>query len=462
MLLTLPLVLSWFSALVLALLDGRRYWVGVVAIGLQLAVLAALLALLTEVVQGGARELVTGGWPVGIGIRLRADLLGLLFAIVSTVVVLAALFYEVSHGVVSSNFPTLVLFLGVGLNGLFLTADIFNFYVFFEISMVSAFALASYGEERTEIRTAAIFAIVNLLGSTFLLISVAALYRVTGTLDMAGIASGLAEGKAPLVIAALLFTAFSLKLGLYPFHYWLPAVYRGARPAVTAILAGALANIGSYGLLRFGAEVLPSVLESAQPILLLLGAASILYGGVVAVGRQPAAEALAYSSIGQVGYILLALAMGGSAGFTAAVFYSVANALNKVALFLAVGLRGGMAAVVFAVGAFSVAGVPPSAGFWAKLVLFQASLSSESHWLPMLILAGGALSFIYMFQAYQRLFWIGNRPQPTGPPAAHGLVLALAGLIVVIGIWPEPLLILTQQAATGLTVAMTAKAEALP
>lgn len=450
MLLTVPLVASWCVAILLSLVDGRRRWIGRMAVVCQMLILGMLLWLLMEVEQSGVQHTVTGGWPAGIGIRLRGDLLGLLFASVSTAVLLAALLYEVSRGVVSRTFPALVLFLGTGLCGLFLTGDVFNFYVFFEISMVSAFALASYGERRAEIRTAAIFTMVNLLGSAFLLMSVAAINRLTGTLDMRQIASALADRDEPWIIVALLFAAFSLKLGLFPFHYWLPAVYRDARPAVAAILAGAVANIGSYGFLRFGVQVLFPVLESGQTVVLTMGTASMVYGGLLAVGRQPAAEVLAYSSISQVGYILMALGIGGSAGTTAAVFYSLINALNKAALFLGTGLRGGLAVTAFALAALSVAGVPPSVGFWAKLAIFRAALEQHNVWLPFVVLMGSGLSFVYMFQVFQRLFLTEEKQVYTSPASVNWLMAVLSGLILALGVFPDLLITLSGHATAQL------------
>lgn len=439
-LLVLPLVVSWFAALLCALLDGRRRTVGWLAVALAALLTASLFALLIQVLEQGAQSLIIGGWPEGIGIRLRADALGTLYAAVSLVVLTLALAFEVMSGVVSRTFPALALFLGVGLTGLFLTGDVFNFYVFFEIAMMAAFALASYGEQRAEIRAAAIFTIVNLLGSAFLLIAVAALYRITGTLDMVGIGLVELESRPSLLIATLIFIAFGLKLGLYPFHYWVPAVYQDTRPAVTAILAGALANIGSYGLLRFGGELLPGALAAAQIPLLLLGSLSILYGSLLAVSRRLPREVLAYSSIGQVGYILLALAVGGPVGYAAAVLYALLNALNKALLFLAAELRGPLVAAAFFVGALSTAGVPPAAGFFGKIELFRVGLDAGSAGLLLVVFAGSALSFVYMFQVYQYIFWQPKAPRPTSAGSLRWLALGLAGLVLLLGLVPEPLL----------------------
>lgn len=452
MIVALPLAILWFGALAIAVLDGTRKPVGYAAVGLLGAALATTVALGVDVYRDGPREMAIAGWQPGIGIALRADLLGMTFAVVSLIVLTTALWFEVSRDVKARIFPAFVMFMGLGLTGLFLTGDAFNFYVFFEISMVSAYVLASYGETPRQLRAALIFIVVNLLGSVLFLIGIAAMYHNTGWLDMERIAvlTPLIDQNPAILTATIVFVAFGIKLGLFPFHFWLPAVYTGTRPAVAAILAGALANIGSYGLIRFGADVFPRELGEGALVMLILGAVSIVYGGVQAIARHTPNEVLAYSTIGQVGYILIALSIGGEAGYAAAVLFAVINALNKTLLFLAASLRGWIAGATFAVGAFSVAGVPPAGGFFGKMAVFQVGIDDAKPWVVALIFAGGALSFIYMFQLYRARFWINEPADEATTPAALGLVVVIALVIVAIGVYPEPLLAISQQAASVL------------
>ncbi|MGH2562428.1 MAG: complex I subunit 5 family protein [Thermomicrobiales bacterium] len=465
MMLVLPLAIAWIGAVAIAILDGRRRWVGWLAVTCLAGSFGALVVLGVEVFDKGARQEVAGGWEPGVGIVLHADALGVVFAVLSIGVLLTALVFEVLGGVRSRSFPALILFMATGLTGLFLTGDIFNFYVFFEIAMISAYALTGYGEERRQWRAAAIFAIVNLLGSVLFLIAIAALYHLTGRLDMFGVgqrAQVVAENPA-IQVATLIFIAFGVKLGLFPFHFWLPAVYTSTRPAVAAILGGALANIGSYGLLRFGAGILPRELEFGAPALYALGAMSIIYGAMQAISRHSVSEVIAYSAIGQVGYIMLALAIGGQVGFTAAVLYAIVNSMNKTLLFLSENLRGWLVGAAFVVGAFSVAGVPPAAGFFGKAALFRAGIGEEnvggSVALVVLIFGGGLLSLVYMFQIYQARFWTKEAPAdattpaaagPTSPLARRVVVVALAVLVLAAGVWPEPLLTVSERAAQAL------------
>lgn len=443
----------WFLAVVLAVADGRRRWVGWTAVCGLLVSLAAVLYLGILVFRGGTLTMVAGGWAPGVGIVLRADALGVVFAGLSTFVILVSLVHEVMGGVTSRVFPSLTLFLATGLTGLFLTGDAFNFYVFFEVAMISAYALVGYGGGPRQTRAAFIFATVNLLGSVLFLIGVAALYQLTGTLQMAAIAEGISsESTVPAIsVAVIIFVAFGVKLGLFPFHFWLPTVYTGARPTVAAMLSGALANIGSYGLLRFGGEVMPRELELGSTALFVLGTASIIYGALQAISRRRSNEVIAYSSIGQVGYIMIALAVGGPVGYAAAVLYSVVNALNKTLLFLCCGLRGWTVGAVFVVAVFSVAGLPPAAGFLGKAALFRAAISEQSVALIALVFVGGALSFVYMFQIYQRAYWAATDDEAKPSRAdVRALGVFLAAVIVALGLWPEFLLAISARAAATL------------
>lgn len=459
MTLALALLIPWVTGVGLLLADGRRRVWGWVAVGGVLGNLAALVVLAVRVLPDGSERVVTGGWQGGVGIVLEADALGIAFALVSSLVVLAALVHEVLDGVRSRIFPALVVLLTTGLTGLFLTGDVFNFYVFFELAMIAAYVLTAYGDDRHQLGAALIFAVVNLVGSFLFLIAVAAMYHVTGTLSMEDIAVRMAdvEPNAAILIAVTFFVAFGTKLGLFPFHFWLPAVYAGTRPAVAAILSGALANIGAYGLLRFGAGLLPQELELGSTVLIVIGGASVIYGAVLAVSRRDPAEMLAYSAIGQAGYVLVALGIGGPIGLAAAVLYAILNALTKALLFLSAGLRGALVAGAFAVGALSLAGMPPAAGFLGKLQLFRSGLDSGSVALMVLLFVGGALSFVYAFQLYQHEFWRGRRRGVDGEAVVvsragvRAVSVALALLVLALGLWPEPLLSLSADAAAALT-----------
>ncbi len=466
-LIAVPLLLLWPGAIVLALLDGRRRGAGLLAVAILAAAFVMLAVLLGFVVARGPQEIVAGGWAPDVGIRLRVDALGAVFAVLSCGVLLASLLQAVITGIHARATPSLTLFMALGLTGLFVTGDIFSFYVFFELAMICAYALTAAGGGDRRVRAAFTFAVVNLLGSFLFLIGIGALYRATGTLEMAAVAEQAAtiDPNTGLLIAVTFFVAFGIKLGLFPFHFWLPSVYLAVAPHVAAMFAGALANIGTYGLLRFGGAILPGELALSSGALIVIGSLSIAYGALQAIARRDTREVLAYSSIGHAGYVLIGLGIGGPIGIGAAVIFSIANALNKTLLFLGSELRGRLAATAFLVGVLSVAGVPPTAGFFGKAALFDAGIDAGSIATVVLLFVGGALSFVYLFQLYQHDRWRPRaereREMPTGAatPGQRGVALVVAAVVVVLGVWPQPLLAIGEQAAAAITAAAPAKAE---
>ncbi len=457
MMLIAPLATFWIGGLLMSLADGRRRGIAVLAALLLGAGLVANLVLARAVLATGSQEMVAGNWPEGVGITLRADALGVAFALTASAVIFVAFCFEMAGGIESRSFPALSLFLAAGLTGLFLTGDAFNFYVFFEVAMISSYILAAYGEERRQLRAAVIFAVVNLLGSVLFLMGIVSLYHVTGTLDMARIAARIpvVEENPALIAGTLLFVALAVKLGIFPFHFWLPAVYTGVHASVAAMFSGALSIIGAYGLLRIGAGMLPRELDLSARVLVILGVASIIYGGLQSISRHEPSAVIAYSSIGQVGYILIAVAVGGQVGLTAAVLYTIINSANKTLLFLSGAQAGRYAGLAFAIGAFSVAGVPPALGFWGKTALFRATIEDGGESgrivLTAVVVLGGVLSLLYMFQSYGRTYWHASTAVANRPEAVRtGIVLVLALLVLISGFWPEPLLALSELAAATL------------
>jgi multicomponent Na+:H+ antiporter subunit D len=446
----LTLLIVWIGGAAAALVDGRRRWVGVAATLVLLAALALMITVAQEVSARGHVETITGGWPPEIGIRLRVDRLSVILALSSISILLVSLLYQVAAGVTHRVVPAATLFLATGLTGLFWTADVFNFYVFFEISMAASFVLVGQGEEPQELGAAFIFMAVNLLGSTLFLVAVAAIYYVAGTLDMAavgGIARTLPTQENAL-IGSLVLAAFGMKLGIFPFHMWVRAVYGRAHPAVAAVLSGALATIGSYGVLRFGTVLFSRELAEAGELLILLGGASAIYGGCLAVSRVHAGEVLAYSSVAQVGFILIALGIGGRRGLSAAALFAVGNAMTKALLFLAAPLGGRVARAAFLVGALSLAGMPLTLGFVAKLALLEASVGAERPILTGVIVLASVLTLLYVFPLYQRLYWAAEA-RPRGVDLQQGLVAVLALIVVGLGVWADPVLSFTHHALSG-------------
>ncbi|HET7408609.1 MAG TPA: proton-conducting transporter membrane subunit [Paracoccaceae bacterium] len=434
-----PLLLCWLAAPFFLLLDGRRPAVSWAAAGLLGAVTALDIVLLAQMAWGDRPPLVTvtGGWPVGLGIRLRVDGLALFFGAVSAAVITAAMVHDRGPRARSAYLPALLLFMCAGLHGAFFTGDLFNFYVFFEVSVVTSFALAAYGYGRQEARAAFIYIAVNLLGSVIFLTGIAVVYHQTGMLDLMSLwqrGEGTWSGISHLG-AALLFCALSLKLGLFPLHYWVPVLYSNAHPAVAAVMSGALINIGSYGLLRIGMTAAEASRAAGSDLLLLIGSLAVLYGGILASQRVRLAEILAYASIAQAGYVVIGLGVGGIAGTAAALFAVLAGSIEKAAGFLSLESAGRWRTLSALAGAAGVAGLPVTLGFLTKVELFRAAWTSGAA--PGLFLALiGATGFLFVAMAR---FWGGLRRVPAPPAPSVGPPAVLAALTVGLGAAAAPL-----------------------
>lgn len=376
----LPLILCWIGGVALLPADGRRRGISYTAVVLLALVLVADLWFLLQM-PGEARpafETVTGGWPPGIGIRLYVDALSLFFGAVCAGVLVAVMQHEARVGPGSRHLPGLLLLMCTGLHGAFFTGDLFNFYVFFELAVVSSFVLAIYGYGRAESRGAFIYMTVNLLGSVIFPVGVTGIYLSAGTLDLALLAESMRAREAPILLSgALLLTALSLKLGLFPFHGWVPVIYSHARPPIAAALAGALVNIGAYGLLRIGLSVFPDSVAAAQWLLLLLGGTAMVYGAILALARREPAELAAYLAIIQAGYVMLGFGLGTYAAVAAVLLVVLTGSLDKTMMFLALDVRGRSRQYAAFIAAISIAGLPLTLGFVAKVQLFHAGVGPQ-------------------------------------------------------------------------------------
>jgi multicomponent Na+:H+ antiporter subunit D len=371
--------------------------------------------------------------------------------------------------------------------------------------MASYVFVAFYGGAK---HTAAAFRylVPNVLGSAFLLFGIGGLYATTGTLNMAEMARRLADPAAHgvdagpvLGLSVLLLAAFALKAGLVPFQFWVPSAYRAAPLPVAAMLAGATKKVGMYAIVRLYFTVLAdanvsidapwlpgdSALAFLAPILLAMGVASILLGGVGAVTRDTVDEILAYSSIGQVGFIAIPVAMAAAAesesvrrvGVAAGLVYAIHHALAKGLLFLSAStLRsttgttslselGGFSrqspvfAGAFLVGSLSLVGVPPLTGFFGKFLVLEVAVRrlGELRLAAPVVLAlvgGAVLTIVYTTRMWLRVFWGSRSPsvaEASVDPAQVTLLAALAAAIVVLGVGFDPIYRFAAEAAQAAT-----------
>ncbi len=395
----------------------------------------AALALMAGGTLGAETVYHVGAWPTPIGIDLRLDALTSLMLLAINGVGLAAAIYSVDYMRRYTDKPryyALFLLLVAGMNGAVLTGDLFNLYVFMEVAAVASYALVAFGCGHQELEASFKYAVLGTFASVFILIGVALVYGVTGTLSMAHIASRVSVTgmTVPLSLAVGLFLCgFGLKAALVPFHAWLPDAHLAAPAPVSAMLSGVLIKaIGIYVVARlifnvFGAD------ENLLQVLRWLGAVSMIVGGLLATGQSDIKRLFAYSSINQVGYIVLGLGLGTPLGVVGALYHLINHSLFKSLLFLnagtveyATGSRdlerlGGLRQRIPVTGttsllaSMSIAGIPPLNGFWSKLIIILACVEVGSLGFAAAAVVMSIVTLAYQFKVQRHVFF--------GVPAAE-------------------------------------------
>ncbi len=414
--------------------------VGLFAILASLTAFLISFALLTQVIETGTIEYWLGGWEPPWGIEYRIDLLNgyllLLVTLMSTIVLIAAqtsIEKELPENRHTFFYVSYLLCL-TGLLGILATADTFNLFVFLEISALSSYTLIGLGTDRRALTAAYQYLIMGTIGATFIIIGVGMMYMMTGTLNMFDLAERLpAVSNSRTVLCAFGFfiVGVCLKLALFPLHLWLPNAYAWAPSVATAFLAATSTKVAVYVLIRyvftvFGVSFVGVSLPLGH-IFLVLGLAGIFAASVAAIYQLNIKRLFAYSSVAQIGYMILGLAMGTKLGLTATLLHLFNHALMKAAIFLAIGAvvyRIGssqlyhfaglgrkmpftMAAIV--VGGLSLVGVPLTVGFVSKWYLVVALL--ERGWWPVaiLVLISSLLAVIYVWRIVEWIYFTPAR-----------------------------------------------------
>ena len=468
-----PVLLPLAGAVGCVLLAGRARVAEAFSLAAAAANLVAALAILQAVGAHGRLALILGDWAWPFGIAFAVDRLSAVLIAVSALIALVCLVFQAARVDPAARRPaTLALVHGLmaGVGGAFATGDLFNLYVWFEVMLIAALGLLAHRGRVAELDGTLRYLVLNMVGTLVLLVGIAVVYGATGQLNFVALARA---GSDPLLAAGvgLLAVAFLAKAAAFPLFSWLPAAYHVLPAPLLALFAGLLSKVGVYALLRLFGQVFPAALAGWQPLLGALAVATMVAGALGAAYHWDLRRILAFHIVSQIGYLLLAVALASPAGHAAAIFYTVHHIVVKAHLFLLAALVcrvagsydlrriGGVAAarpllaIVFAVPALSLVGIPPLSGFWAKFLVLRESFAG-GHWMwAGAALATGVLTLYSMSKIWLEAFW---KPHPAAPalrplPAAALLaVTALAALTVWIGLCPQTLLGLAEQAAAGL------------
>jgi multicomponent K+:H+ antiporter subunit D len=482
----LPVLLPLLTGILLLLLRSAmplavRRWINLGAVGAQVAL---ALAILMAVAGGDILVYALGNWPAPYGIVLVADRLTAWMLLITALLA----FFALLHGIQGTDryghhFHPLFQLQLFGLNGAFLTGDIFNLFVFFEILLLASYGLLLHGGGRERTRAGLHFVVLNLAGSTLFLFAAGSLYGMLGTLNMADLALKVAATPPEdlgLVRAAglLLFGVFALKAALIPLHLWLPAAYSATSAPVAALFA-IMTKVGAYGVLRvgtliFGSEAGP-LAGLYVPWLLPLALLTLTIGALGAFSATTLRRQVAYLVVVSVGLLLTAFGLWSRGGIAAGLYYLAHSTLATGAFFLladqiaqgrgpladrlspgpAIPHPGLVGALFFAVAILS-AGLPPLSGFVGKLLVIRAAIEDPAWpWVMGLVLASGLLAVIALARSGSLLFFRTEGPATAAAPArAAGLALApAAGLVVlclILLIWAGPILQLGQATAEQL------------
>lgn len=485
--LILAILIPFFTALLLALLNGWTRLERAVAVLSSLGLTLWVFWLLLYVDQQGVQAVVIGGWAAPWGIAFVADRLTcIMLALSSSLATLVQLYswWTVTETQQRYFFYPLMQAMLLGVNWSFITGDVFNLFVAYEVMLMASYGMMMVGASPAQVRQTLKYIAINTVGSTLFVVACGVIYATVGTLNMADLALRTAQitgPRAAMVTAGsmLLLLVFALKAATFPLIYWLPDAYPVVPLGVNGYFAGILTKVGVYSLLRvFVLCFRQEGSAFALDVLLFLSGLTMLLGVLGAMCRWDIRRILSWHIISQVGYMVMGIGLAGSPdprvvqlAVAGTIFYVVHHIVVKSCLFLVGGIAervsgsqhlkqmGGMLDVapgvagLFIVAALSLAGMPPFSGFLSKLVLAQAGLAGGNYVVVTLAVVTSFLTLYSMSKIWSYAFW-GKRPAETRPLRYRPMMVptaVLVGFTILMGVWAQPFLGLATRAAETLT-----------
>jgi multicomponent Na+:H+ antiporter subunit D len=459
---SLPILIPFITGIVLLLVKPRGILRRGLSVGSLALQLAAAIWLLVETYTSGISLMHLGNWKAPIGIVLVGDKTAAILVLLALIVTFGATLAGFAERGKSQGNPLrlpLVQFLLTGIQLSFLTGDLFNLFVAFEVMLLSSYGLMTLEAEKGRLKQAYPYVLLNLIASALFLAACGYTYALFGTLNFAGIAEAAAimnqtsEGAARItILTSLLALVFSIKAGMFPLYYWLPNSYPSLPPSLGALYSGLLTKVGIYLLLRLLGTVMPEGQDQLYTLIAWLGGGTMLFGVLGAISRSGIREILAFHVLSQVGFMILAIGFFTPYAFAAAIFYMVHHIIVKSALFLTTSAvviylgtdnlkkTGGLwrtkpwLGLAFLVMALSLAGLPPLSGFWAKLWILMEGLSEGFFFLVGVSLVASILTLASMIKIWFGAYW---QPAPEGTePAAPGrtalpLWITLVAMVII-------------------------------
>ncbi len=426
------------------------------------AQLALALALAARTHDAGPIVLPVGGWGESVGIVLVADLLSAIMLALSTFTALACVLFACAERPATAEHPLqlpLVQFLVTGVNLSFVTGDLFNLFVAFEVMLIASYALLTLESDNRNVRHAWSYLAINLVGSAVFLVACGWTYGLFGTLNFAGlaVASEAMAGDARVTLLALVLLAvFAIKAGLFPLYYWLPNSYPILPGPVAAFFSGMLTKVGVYVLLRIFGTVFPPTLPVVHDLLAWAAGLTMVFGVLGAVAQSRVQHILSYHIISQIGFMVLAIGFFTPVAIAAAILYIVHHIVVKSALFLVGGTvrhvfghdrldaTGGLwraapwLGIAFLLQALSLAGLPPLSGFWGKYLIIVVGAEKGEWALLALSLVASILTLVSMLKIWLACFWApapaGDVPVVAGTRRLTAVALGMAAVSLVIGL----------------------------
>lgn len=432
-----------------------------VAVAANLLTLASSVILVHKVREAGVLVLTFGGWEAPFGIVFAVDMFSALMVLVTMIVSTATLLFaccSLDGAREEMFFYPLFQFLLMGVNGSFLTGDLFNLFVWFEVLLISSYALMALGSEGYQLQETFKYLVLNALSSSLFLVGIALVYGATGTLNMADIAtkfSSLSDTGLGGVVALIFMVVFGLKGGLFPLYMWLPRSYFGPPTVISALFGGLLTKVGVYALFRLVSLMFAAHLDFVLPLLSFVAGATMFLGVLGALSQWDFKRVLSYHIVSQIGYMIMGLALFTPVALAGAIFYIVHHILVKTSLFLvaaAVEKRRGTTHLtslggvmetapvltgLFLLAGLALAGVPPLSGFVAKFMLVQAGLDQAAFTIVTVSVVVSFLTLFSMMKIFRYAFWspVPEREEiTTGATARLVPVTLLVAAFVILGL----------------------------